>query len=92
MKYLKGFVIGFLFGIIGMWILALLALMLPFFEIIGSVLFAPGRWLAAVTAGSNAGTLAVILLMLANGVLYGLIGMGIQALFSRQSTTFRHKH
>jgi hypothetical protein len=80
----KGFAIGYAFGVVGLWLLALLALMLPFFETIGNVLFYPGRALAAEIAGANASTAEVILLMLINGALYGLIGAAIEYAYRKR--------
>jgi len=71
--YKKPLVWGFLFGTLGLYVLAFFALMIPFVETISGFLFAPGRFLASQFAGSDGTTSEVVLLMLANGILYAAV-------------------
>lgn len=72
----SGFILGVLFGTAGMWILAMLSLVLQPVELLTAPLFWPGRWLSSLTAGDDGsmGNLGVALLMGANGLLYGGVG------------------
>jgi hypothetical protein len=76
-------IIGFLFGSFGLYVLALLALIFPFFEALGSILFAPGRILARMLLGSNGSSLDVLLLTIANGILYAILFWAAHALITR---------
>lgn len=69
----KPFIWGFIFGAVGLYLLAMLALITPIFETIGNLLFFPGRYLAEQFVGAEGGNMAVILLSLFNGLLYGVI-------------------
>ena len=71
--YKKPLIWGFLFGTLGLYVLAFFALMLPFVETLTNFLYAPGRFLASQFAGPDGSTLEVILLMLANGILYAAV-------------------
>jgi hypothetical protein len=74
-----GFLWGFLFGIVGLWILAMLSLMVPVIETITTPLFWPGRWMASmVQRDGSVGTLGVAFLFVMNGALYGVVGAGVQ--------------
>lgn len=74
-----GFILGFLFGTLGLWILAMLSLAFPPVELVAQPLFAFGRWLSdmAISDGS-ANNVEVGMLIVGNGVLYGVLGMLIQ--------------
>jgi hypothetical protein len=81
-----GFLLGFLFGVIGIWILAVASLfmMLGPLETVSQLLFAPGRWLSEqMMSDSSVGTSGTLLLFGFNGVLYGVIGMLLQAVGRR---------
>ena len=82
-KYWKGLVFGFLFGTLGLWLLAILSLISQVFEFLSSFLFAPGRALSAALFGAQGSDGAVALLMLANGILYALVGLLIQWIILR---------
>lgn len=69
----KSLIYGFLFGTVGMFILAGLALIFQPVEIITDFLFAPGRYLAAQFAGPEGSNTEVLILTLLNGVVYALI-------------------
>jgi|GEM_PF-2976070 len=74
-----GFTIGFLFGVLGLWILSMLSLALPVVELLSQPLFALGRSLsAAIATDGSMGNLGVAFLTIVNGVFYGLIGVLIQ--------------
>lgn len=74
-----GFLLGFLFGIPGLWLLSLLSLLFQWAEAAFRPLFEPARALAAwMVRDGSANNLEVLVLFLFNGVLYGLVGMGIQ--------------
>ena len=74
-----GFLIGFLFGIVGIWILAMLSLMFIPIELFTQPLFTPGKWVASLLMQDGSVTTAqTVLLFLVNGVFYGLMGMAIQ--------------
>jgi hypothetical protein len=82
MTYIKqnliGIIGGFIFGTLGIFLLAVLSLALPFMEIISMPFLLPGRYLAAMIAGPSASTATVLLLYLLVGIFYAVIGMGIQ--------------
>jgi hypothetical protein len=79
-----GFLWGFLFGIVGLWILAMLSLMVPFIETIVAPLFWPGRWMASILQSDGSmGSSGVIGLFALNGVLYGVVGVGVQTAVRR---------
>jgi len=67
---------GFIFGTAGLYILAILSLAIPFVENAASFLFGPGRFLAEKFAGTEGSNVEVLLLTLANGVIYSLIFLG----------------
>ena len=69
----KPFIWGFIFGALGLYILAVLALILPAAETLGDLLFFPGRYLAEQFAGAEGSNTEVALLSIFNGVLYGVI-------------------
>jgi hypothetical protein len=83
-SYWKGASSGFLFGTLGLWLFALLALITSFFELVGEVFFAPGRLLVTQLFGSSATTPQVLFLFLVNGILYALIGVGVQYLWRKR--------
>jgi hypothetical protein len=75
---------GFLFGTVGMYILAAGSLFSPVIESITGPLFWPGRMLASLIVGNTASDLAVGFLSLANGAFYGLVFIGIGRLFHKR--------
>lgn len=79
----RGTLIGFLFGTIGLWLLALLGLMLRVFELLGALFLAPGRWLASLVAGESASTGTVVALFLAVGVFYAAIGAVVELAYRK---------
>ncbi len=82
-----GFILGFLFGTIGIWVLAMLSLALPPVEMVSSLFFLPGMWLAQfLEHDGSLGSGGVTMLMLFNGALYGLLGSGIQWSIRRTRT------
>lgn len=71
----KGFLIGFLFGTVGLWLLAMVNLVFPLAETLTQPLYTFGRSLAEILVrDGSAGNAEVAVLMLATGVFYGLIG------------------
>jgi hypothetical protein len=81
----KAEVIGFLFGVVGLFILAALALIVPFFEMILAVLAAPSRAFGLLINGPDGSTLEIIILSLFNGILYALIFRVIAYFFGKKS-------
>lgn len=71
--YKKSAIWGFLFGTVGLYVLAFLALILPFIESVGNFLFGPGRFLERTFTGPDGSTLEVVLLMIGNGIIYAII-------------------
>lgn len=76
---------GFLFGTIGLYILAMLSLMHPFIELIASPLMYPGRSLGSFIGGADGSTGEVLLLTLFNGVLYAFLFVLIR-IIAKQTT------
>lgn len=76
--YGKGFAAGFLFGTVGVFVLALLSLMHPLFETVAGPFLLPGRMLAAAIAGTSASSWTVAGLYLFTGLLYGCAGVIVQ--------------
>lgn len=73
---------GFIFGAVGLYVLAALALITPLFEYLSVPLMYPGRKLAEVIAGAEGSTFDVLLLTLFNGALYAAIFAGVRAIRS----------
>jgi hypothetical protein len=71
--YLMSFILGFLFGTAGMYLLAMLSLLFVAAEGIADVFLAPGRYMAEQFAGPQGSDTEVLLLTLFNGILYGLV-------------------
>jgi hypothetical protein len=92
-SYFISFMLGFLFGTVGMYLLAMLSLIFVPAERIANVFFIPGRYMAEQFAGPQGSNIEVLLLTLFNGILYGLvfaIGYGIfQLTAKKQSLTSR---
>jgi hypothetical protein len=65
--------IGFLFGTIGVYLLAGVSLVSPLFEFVSAPLLAPGRFMAERLVGPDATDGDVALLTLLNGVFYMLV-------------------
>jgi hypothetical protein len=73
-EYKVGLIAGFLFGTVGLFVLAALSLISNVFEIISAPLLFLGKSLAP----SNGSTVTVILLTLVNGIFYALVGAAVQ--------------
>jgi hypothetical protein len=61
---------GFLFGTIGVYLLAGISLVSPLFEVVSAPLLAPGRFAAERLVGPDATNGDVALLTLLNGLFY----------------------
>lgn len=70
---MKALIWGFVFGIVGMYVLAMLSLIFAPIEAASGFLFAPGRYLSERFAGPGASNSEVVLLTLANGIFYAII-------------------
>ena len=80
----KGALIGFLFGVAGIWILAMLSLALAPLEYLTAPFFLPGRFFASLLIRDGSGSsLESALLFLLSGLFYALVGAGIQLLARR---------
>ncbi len=76
-----GFLAGFVFGTLGMWVLAVCALIFQPVEFLTAPLFTPGRIAASFIIRNNSvGTPGTIFLLAVSGAFYGLIGIMIQLL------------
>lgn len=73
-----GFWIGFAFGTIGLFALALLRLLFPVIEFLTIPFFWPGRFFAAALTDGSGSMFMVVVLYMLTGMLYGLCGSGIQ--------------
>ena len=78
-KYLVG---GFLFGALGLYVLAVLSLASQVFETIFAPLFVFGRTVAALFVGSEGTTVEVVVLSIFNGLFYAIIFYFIGKLIS----------
>jgi hypothetical protein len=76
---------GFLFGTIGLYLVAMISLMHPFIELVASPLMYPGRWLGNFIGGADGSTGEVLLLTLFNGVLYAFLFVLIR-IIAKQTT------
>ncbi len=74
-RHRAGLISGFLFGTIGIFLLALLSLMFPLMEMLTAPLLLPGKFFASMLAGSSATTPMVLFLYLLTGVFYAVIGL-----------------
>lgn len=79
-----GFWIGFVFGTIGMFALALLSLIFPFVEQLSVPFLLPGHLFADAFAGSSASAWMVTFLYVLTGLFYALVGTFIDAEFRRE--------
>lgn len=84
-KTIKYGTLGFLFGTIGLYILAALSLVHPLIELVVSPLMYPGRWLGGFIGGADGSTLEVIILTLFNGLLYAFLFVFIR-IIAKQTT------
>lgn len=84
-KALKYGTYGFLFGTIGLYILAMLSLMHPLFERLASPVMYPGRLLGERIGGADGSTGEVIILTLFNGLLYAFLFILIR-IIAKQTT------
>jgi hypothetical protein len=73
-----GFWIGFAFGTIGLFAVALLRLLFPFIETITEPLLWPGQFFAYLLTHGSASTPMVMFLYLLTGTFYGICGSVIQ--------------
>lgn len=76
--YKRGIIYGFLFGTLGVFLLALISLISPIAEMIATPFLWPGRFLASIMTGDTASTWMVLLLYLMTGIMYALIGIIVQ--------------
>lgn len=74
---------GFLFGALGLYVLAALSLISQVFELIFVPLFTPGRTMSALFVGSEGSNLDVLLLSVFNGLFYALIFYVVGCLLAR---------
>lgn len=81
-----GLIVGFLFGTVGIFLLALVSLMFPAAEMFAAPLLAPGRYVASVVTGPSASTPMVIFLYLCTGLMYAFVGFVLELLLSRMFT------
>ena len=72
-KAIKYSLLGFFFGTIGLYVLAMVSLMTPILEFLVAPLVYPGRWLGGYIGGADGSTLEVVLLTLFNGILYAFL-------------------
>ena len=79
----QGFTGGFVFGTFGILALALLAMMVPFIEMVTMPCFWPGRMLAAELVGTvpRISFGMVIFLYICTGCFYGFLGVVCQLFF-----------
>lgn len=84
-KALKYGTYGFVFGTIGLYILAMFSLMHPLFELFANPLLYPGRWLGTFIGGADGSTFEVILLTFFNGLLYAFLFVLIR-IIAKQTT------
>lgn len=84
-KALKYGTYGFVFGTIGLYLLAMLSLMHPIIEFLASPLMYPGRLLGSVIGGPDGSTGEVMLLLLFNGLLYAFLFILIR-IIAKQTT------
>jgi prepilin signal peptidase PulO-like enzyme (type II secretory pathway) len=84
-KAIKYGLLGFFFGTVGLYLLAMVSLMTPILEFLVSPLFFPGRWLGGQIGGADGSTGEVILLTLFNGILYALLFVLIR-IIAKQTT------
>lgn len=77
-RFGRALVIGFLFGTIGVFILALLALLHPLFESISAPFLLPGRLLARSIADMTASGWTIVVLYVGTGVFYAFAAVVVQ--------------
>jgi hypothetical protein len=82
---------GFLFGTIGLYMLAILSLMSQTFEMISGPFMAPGRLAAELAVGPNGSDAAVLALTLFNGVFYALLAVMFGIFFCGVLEGRKHK-
>lgn len=82
LRHRAGLIGGFLFGTVGIFLIALLSLMLPIVELLATPFLLPGKFFAAVLAGPSASTPMVLFLYLCVGIFYALLGLAIDFLLS----------
>jgi hypothetical protein len=73
-----GFWIGFAFGTIGLFAVALLRLLFPIIELLTEPLLWPSQFFADLLTDGSASTWMVMFLYLLTGTFYGLCGSMIQ--------------
>lgn len=77
-SYRAGFIGGFVFGTLGVFVLAVLSLVSPFFETLFSPLLWPGKWIASVLTPVSASPLQLVVLYAFTGFFYAFTGLLIQ--------------
>jgi len=78
--HLTGFLIGFAFGTIGLFALALLRLLSPIIAWPTAPFFWPGHFFAMLLTDGSTSTFMVIVLYILTGSFYGLIGSWVQGM------------
>lgn len=73
--YRVGLIGGFLFGTVGIFVLAALSLISSFLETLFFPLLQPGKWIASVLIPATASPLQIGLLYIITGVFYACVGL-----------------
>lgn len=82
-SYKKGFIIGALFGTVGVFVLALLSLMFPVAEVLAYPFLWPGKFFSSLLVTGNTVSISMVtLLYLCTALLYAIIGMLLQMLLA----------
>lgn len=78
--YKKGLIGGFLFGTIGVLLIAMFSMMSPLIETVATPFLWPGRFMAAYAAGSgqSLSSWMVAMLYIFTGAFYAIVGIVVQ--------------
>jgi|GEM_PF-5885051 len=78
--YKKGLIGGFLFGTIGILLVAMFSMLSPLIETVAMPLLWPGRFMAAYVteSGQSMSSWMVAVLYIFTGIFYAIIGMILQ--------------
>jgi hypothetical protein len=68
---------GFIFGTLGLFLLAALSLVSPAFEMLAAPFMWPGRFAAERLFGAGGSTAEVLLLTVGSGMLYAAVGYAL---------------
>lgn len=82
---MKSFLLGFLFGTAGLYVLSALSLVFSVVEKVSTPLMWPGRYAAELFAGTEGSDFEVVILIIGNGVLYGLAFLLLAKLFRKKA-------